>query len=89
MAEVTPTGVYIRSRSVPRATHALTGTLLDAFRIYSSVGIYSVCSIGRAVVGLNVRTGRCRYPVFRLCGSEDKIINHSGTWVSVSFSCAD
>jgi len=38
--------------------------------------------IGRAVVGLNVRTGRCGYPVFRLCGSDDRITNHSGTWVS-------
>ena len=43
-AEVTPTGVYIRSRSVPRANHALIGTLLGAFCIYSSVGIYSVRS---------------------------------------------
>ena len=43
IAEVTPTGVYIRSRSVPRANHALTGTLLGAFCIYSSVGIL-LCS---------------------------------------------
>ena len=63
-AEVTPTGVYIRSRSVPRANHALTGTLLGAFCIYSSVGIYSVRSIKGASYSLSYRTGRCRYPVF-------------------------
>ena len=43
IAEVTPTGVYIRSRSVPRVNHALNGTLLGAFYIYSSVGIL-LCS---------------------------------------------
>ena len=34
IAEVTPTGVYIRNRSVPRANYALTGTLLGASYIY-------------------------------------------------------
>ena len=81
-AEVTPTGVYIRSRSVPRANYALNGTLLGASCIYSSVGIYSVRSIGMAVVGQSYSTSRCRYPVFRLCGSDDRVTNHSGTWVS-------
>ena len=81
-AEVTPTGVYIRSRSVPRANHALTGTLLGVFCIYSSVGIYSVRSIEMAVVGQSYGTSRCGYPVFHLCGSDDRITNHSGTWVS-------
>ena len=38
IAEVTPTDVYIRSRSVPRAIHALTHTF-GCISIYSSVGI--------------------------------------------------
>ena len=64
MAEVTPTGVYVRNRSVPRANHVLTGTLLGASCIYSSVGIYSVRSIKEASYGLSHGTSRCRYPVF-------------------------
>jgi len=68
IAEVTPTGVYIRSRSVPRANYALTGTLLGAF-VYTTVWVsYSVRSIREASDGLNDRTSRCRYPIFRLCG---------------------
>lgn len=33
-AEVTPTDVYIRSRSVPEGYHTLNGTLLGALYIY-------------------------------------------------------
>lgn len=32
---------------------------------------------------LSYRTGRCRYPVFRLCDIGMMNTNHSGTWVSV------
>ena len=35
-----------------------------------------------ASYGQNSGTGRCRYPVFRLCGSKDRISNHSGNRVS-------
>ena len=63
-AEVTPTGVYIRSRSVPRANHALTGTLLGAFCIYSSVGIYSVRSIGMASDGQSYKRAGVDTPFF-------------------------
>ncbi len=35
-----------------------------------------------ASYGQNSGTGRCRYPVFRLCGSKDRITNHSGNRVS-------
>ena len=42
----------------------------------------SVRSNEMAVVGQSYRTSRCGYPVFHLCGSDDRITNHSGTWVS-------
>ena len=44
-AEVTPTDVYIRSRSVPRAIYALTHTCWC--NIYYSVGISLFVLMGR------------------------------------------
>ena len=63
-AEVTPTGVYVRSRSVPRANHVLTGTLLGAHIYIPTWVSYSVRSNKEASDGLSSRTSRCRYPVF-------------------------
>ena len=63
---MTPTDVYIRSRSVPRANYALIGTLLGA--LYTPAWVsYSVRSIKEASYGLSYGTSRCKYPVFSLC----------------------
>ena len=53
---------------------------LGAYCIYSSVGIYSVRSIGMASDGQSYGTIRCRYPVFSLCRYQ-KSKNQSGLGV--------
>ena len=55
--------VYVCSRGVPRAF--MPSRTLLGVSLYVQRG-YRLCSfIERASYGLNSRTGRCRYPVFR------------------------
>ena len=86
-AEVTPTGVYIRSRSVPRANHALTGTLLGA--LYILFTWVSLCPFYKGGFRRPKRwNGQQEIPSFFLLCGKPETTESSDAWVSVRLKAA-
>ena len=66
IAEVTPTDVYIRSRSVPRAIRMPSHTLLRVHQYILQRGYLSVSPIEKASDSLSYEDGHQGYPRFFL-----------------------